>query len=83
MVMKEVTVKLPDNNYLRACREIINHWGYSDLEEFVEQEIRTLVETTLESNWDSLSKDLEESKRTARKIAKKYKIPIRGGVTDN
>ncbi len=77
---KEVIIKIPNDKYLKACVEIISHWGYSSIEEFIQEEIRTLVKSTLESNWDSLSENLEKSRRIAEQIAKKYKISSEDGA---
>lgn len=72
--MKEVRIKLIDDNYLDAYREIARRWGYSSIEDALAEEIKSIVRTTLEANWDSLSEDVEDSKRIAEEIRKKYKL---------
>jgi hypothetical protein len=74
--MKEVRIKLIDDNYLDAYREIARRWGYSSIEDALAEEIKSIVRTTLEANWDSLSEDVEDSERIAEEIRKKYKIPV-------
>lgn len=71
--MKEVRIKLIDDNYLNAYREIAKRWGYSSIEEAIAEEIKSIVRTTLETNWDS-SEDVKDSKRIAEEMRKKYKI---------
>jgi hypothetical protein len=74
--MKEIRIKLIDDNYLDAYREIARRWGYSSIEDALAEEIKSIVRTTLEANWDSLSEDVEDSERIAEEIRKKYKIPV-------
>jgi diphthamide biosynthesis methyltransferase len=74
--MKEVRIKLIEDNYLDAYREIARCWGYSSIEEAIAEEIKSIVRTTLEANWDSLSEDVKDSERIAEQIRRKYNIAV-------